>query len=113
MNQSQAIISRAKTLIEKGWCQGKLAKDSNGNSVDHLSEFAESFCLIGALARASHEQKGYSIYQELCFKIFNKINKDFAGRWNDTHSKDDVLNLLDSLYKDEENGQCDNSTNTN
>lgn len=46
------VLTKAKKLIEKGWCRGPAAKNARGEAVDPLDESACRWCMSGALDRA-------------------------------------------------------------
>ena len=53
------ILVRAAEIVEKGWCQGATARDAKGVSVATDDPRATRWCLIGAIAKAEYELKGW------------------------------------------------------
>jgi hypothetical protein len=51
------ILRDVRNYITKGWCQGSLAKDSQGAPIDENDPNACQWCLIGAI-RASVFKRG-------------------------------------------------------
>jgi hypothetical protein len=49
------IINRAIQLIDRGWCQLCMARDSFGRPLPFTSEGATEFCLTGAMLRSRIE----------------------------------------------------------
>jgi ribosomal protein S5 len=97
-NKPKSIIKKAITILQKfGWTKKALAKDKNGNAVLPSDESAESFCLVGAIERATRDLK----YGEKDKFQAIKIVKDVNGLivltpLNDAPNttKKDVINAL-------------------
>jgi hypothetical protein len=51
-----AMVSEARRLVNKGWCQGAHARDDTGTEVPSWSEEARSWSLLGALLASWHLQ---------------------------------------------------------
>ena len=51
-----AMVSEARRLVKRGWCQGAHARDSAGLEVSSWSEEARSWSLLGALLKSWHHQ---------------------------------------------------------
>lgn len=69
--------------VERGWCQGALAKDADGSRVGPTDPDACQWCAMGAI-RAGHLTG--SITEEQHVRIFNIINSvcdGLLGTWND------------------------------
>lgn len=47
------ILEGAEVLLNQGWCQETFARDHAGNTTLHTSPYACSWCLTGAMLRAS------------------------------------------------------------
>lgn len=45
------VLTKAKKLIEKGWCRETAAKNASGEAVDPLDKSACRWCAMGALER--------------------------------------------------------------
>ena len=54
------LLVRAAVLIARGWCQGALARDEAGNSVEPWSESAVRWSPLGALTKAWYERQARS-----------------------------------------------------
>lgn len=50
-----ALLTAARALLVRGWCQGAHARDAAGAPVLSFAPSAASWCLLGATARAAHE----------------------------------------------------------
>lgn len=55
MSDPVAVLTRAKGLIETGWCKGAEARDSEGMPVRVSNPRAVSWCLRGAVSKAADE----------------------------------------------------------
>jgi len=51
-----AMVSEARRLVKRGWCQGAQARDGAGLEVPSWSEEARSWSLLGALLTSWHLQ---------------------------------------------------------
>ncbi len=51
-----AMVSDARRLVKRGWCQGAHARDKAGFEVPSWSEEARSWSLLGALLSSWHRQ---------------------------------------------------------
>ena len=47
------VLLKAAALVERGWCQGEMARDRVGNKVAPISEAAVCWCALGAAKRAA------------------------------------------------------------
>lgn len=47
------LLTKARALIIKGWCQGTDAQDKDGTEVDFDSHTAVKFCAMGAMVRVT------------------------------------------------------------
>jgi hypothetical protein len=97
------VLEVAAQVVEKGWTRGEFARDADGEGVDFDDEKACSFCMLGALRRATllmKEWDGYSasavrmLAQDEIAKnmpelqrIDKRISLDFVV-WNDKYAKD-------------------------
>ena len=96
-NSVHDAFVHASRLLESGWCQGGYAKDKDGNWCSELSDDADSFCVSGAIIRASKDT-GVSV-DEL-FDIFNHTldieNKEYPWEWNDMQyqTKENVISVV-------------------
>ena len=62
---AKAVLKRARKLIEQGWAKGAFAKDKwRKRFVSPISEEAHSFCIMGALERASADLTSSSFSAE-------------------------------------------------
>jgi hypothetical protein len=81
---------------ESKWCQGSFAKDRNGLDVSIHSSEAVCWCLSGATAKCYGwgENWGWRIIRSDLQK--SRISGGI-GSWNDTHSYQEVKELVDRL----------------
>jgi len=86
------ILIGAKGFIERGWTQGELARDKQGNAVRPEDPNAVCWCVEGAIKAAGCNEKWRQIKEVL------KEHGSFpAYRWNDDsdRTKEEVLEMLD------------------
>jgi len=73
---AQRVLRRMRELIAQNWCQGSMAKNSDGISVGPEKRYAESWCLLGANYRARFEiMKGgppRNVYQDPTFRFLSR-----------------------------------------
>jgi hypothetical protein len=94
--RSLTILSRARALIAKGWCQHGGAVNAQGDYVQEDSPDAVAFCAIGAVSRAQHDlglENGW-------LKALDELNTTIGdgvwiGDWNDTSDQVIVLEGFD------------------
>ena len=53
MKKADEILTEARTLIEKGWTQGKYARDADGNPISEKDPNACEWCALGAVYAAA------------------------------------------------------------
>ena len=82
-------------LKEKGWCRGTYARNGNGTPVHWTSEFAVSFCAIGAITKVSRSGTRASFKQNVVELLLPKGQRNL-GAWNDDpkRTKAEVIALL-------------------
>jgi hypothetical protein len=90
----EETLRRALQVLEqKGWCQGALARDRYGVSVDCFDVNAESVCMIGALHLAiPSKQIGITD----AANALGDIIRDSIALWNDRpgRTKDEVIAMF-------------------
>lgn len=93
-------LKRAKELLEKGWCQGDLARTKDGVLTDVYSPGAEAFCLLGACMRAEWEADSTGITwvgidELVTYEVEDRGYAELAS-YNDRpeRTKEDVLEWL-------------------
>ncbi len=48
MNPTVNLLTQARAVIERGWCQGCFARDAQGQPIESTDPLAETFCIRGA-----------------------------------------------------------------
>lgn len=88
-------LKATKALIERGWITGAYARDRAGNVVPSRAPDACCWCLIGACNAAAGDY-----VREVIAHISRVagIHGSLAA-WNDTHTKEEVLALLDKAIE--------------
>lgn len=96
---AQRVIEGAYKILsdEKRWTKDYAARDEHGNTVHPPDEGAHSFCVLGALERATGGGRRYDEVNEL----LNSEAKQYAGDFNDatTTTHADILALLRRAHK--------------
>lgn len=94
----------ARKIVEANWCKGAVAKDKNGRPVFASDPAAVSFCLLGAIQKATSPYEGdvCLVTEELVRDVLR--DKDGCGLivpFNDSANttKDNVLALLDDTIE--------------
>ena len=104
-------LKEVRDIISRGWCQGWDARDETGKMVFHSDKKACSWCLIGAIAKATDNGVGNvvfrseeenNLFHNCVVQLIETINPDeragFAlTEWNDIRGrkKDEVLSVVD------------------
>ena len=101
-------LKRTKELINQGWTQHTLARDDRGMMAELEDASATSFCLLGGLYRACHEQgAGWWCEEVEAARSLLKSRLDPAksiSEYNDTlgRTKAEVIDVLDRVINLEE-----------
>lgn len=77
-------LGPAGKLIAKGWTQGEMARDANGDAIEPNSKNAVCFCSAGALHAAYQK---YDDYNKAYDKLLKIIGKESILTWNDDPSR--------------------------
>ena len=88
------ILTAARALVARGWCQNASARDTNDCDVHYLSPSAVRFCMSGALAVATANNFEFD-------KAKNYIGVGFIPYWNDApeRTQADVLAAFDAAVE--------------
>lgn len=88
--ETKKIRKAAALILNKGWCQGSLARLADGTSVWDNHPEAVSFCAIGALSRA-----GLTAYINTAAQAVEAPGDDLVTFNNAPDTKaEDVANAL-------------------
>lgn len=97
MNGSK-LLHEAGALVERGWCQGTEARDSNGRAIDVDSADAASWSLLGALqaTAVADPSTGLQDIGDAVAALAELIMDPSLANWNDseTRTKLEVLSVL-------------------
>lgn len=81
------ILTAARGIIKKGWCQDYLALDARGRPVEATSKKAKKFCAYGAVAMATSllaDEQDRERLELLAITHLERINQvDHIPTWND------------------------------
>ena len=93
---------RPSEYIQKGWCKRVPATDSNGNICDPREARAVKWCLYGAILACYQDDRAK--IEALCSLLTARLTNKFGiytnnniGIWNDTHTKEEVIALLQGM----------------
>lgn len=92
--EAVAVLTKVeRLLVEKGWTQAVMARDSAGYSVSEDDDRATCFCLYGALWRTAQNQDG--LRNSVRDALHDATGGNFV-KWNDApgRTKDEVLALI-------------------
>ena len=92
-------VQAIRKVIERGWTQGSIARDSKGNGVPAIDPRAASWCLCGACIKAWDETGRLQSVWALDFGQILEM-PDYI-QWNDVRgrTKEEVLVALDKLIE--------------
>ena len=104
-----AMVSEARRLVKRGWCQGAHARDGAGLEVPSWSEEARSWSLLGALLSSWHHQDSQDAADisahlvdahalgEATEVLGEVVGTAALDRWNDsaTRTQNDVVAAMD------------------
>lgn len=86
------ILTKARALIRKGWCQDAYAKTKSGEPCGELEPEASRFCARGAVYRSI--PVGRSDYRILAAEVFGELDEALPNgkggslvRFNDTRGR--------------------------
>ena len=104
-----AMVSEARRLVKRGWCQGAHARDGAGLEVPSWSEEARSWSLLGALLSSWHRQDSQDdadvvahladahALGEATEALGEVVGTSSLERWNDAakRTQKDVVEAMD------------------
>jgi hypothetical protein len=97
MNGSE-LLHDAGALVERGWCQGTEARDSNGRATDVVAADAAAWSLLGALQATTvgDPSTGLQDIGDAVAALAELISDPSLAKWNDseTRTKLEVLSVL-------------------
>jgi hypothetical protein len=97
MNGSR-LLHDAGVLVERGWCQGTEARDSNGRATDVVAADATAWSLLGALQATTvgDPSTGLDDIGDAVAALAELISDPSLANWNDseTRTKLEVLSVL-------------------
>jgi hypothetical protein len=97
MNGSK-LLHDAGVLVERGWCQGTEARDSDGRATDVVAADATAWSLLGALQATTvgDPSTGLEDIGDAVAALAELISDPSLANWNDseTRTKLEVLSVL-------------------
>jgi len=93
------VLTRAREILWKGWCQGPYAETRKGVAVEVDHPDAVRFCSYGALDRVAWEE-GTSV-SDATDALIRVINTPQVAGWNDApnRKKREVIAAFDRAIK--------------
>jgi hypothetical protein len=111
--QDQAVLMKARALlVERGWCQGAMARDAAGQSVNYDDPRAASYCSVGAVYAASGWpaenltalamlRQPWHLKPAAMVRLALAVDGDHVARLNDNaETIDEVLAIIDKAIAD-------------
>lgn len=95
MNETLKRLKGVRGLLERGWCQGAYARDEDGAICPAWSERAVRFCLSGACYRVGMNTSPRKDIKHHLVETAQKMGAPSLPAFNDTHTKAEVLALVD------------------
>lgn len=95
MNAVQ-VLMEGKKLIERGWCQGALARNEGGLRVPIYDSRVTSVCSVGALVAGSAEHGDVCEAEDL-LRVAAGVYHSDVPTWNDDpqRTKEEVIQAFD------------------
>ena len=95
-----ATLSREK--LNKGWCQGHLTVDRNGNGCAANSHLAVAWSLEGSIIYASSYFARYDDWLNAVIEVWPRLEQlcqPTVSRWNDAEGRtqEEVVALMNSI----------------
>ncbi len=87
-------LRAARDLVQKGWCQGALARNQLGEAVQEFSDEAIEVCTMGAILRAG---RGNPHAIAAGWNVVGRVVGPKMGEWNDREHRTQaqVIGLFD------------------
>ncbi len=95
MNEVVDALNRVYNTLESGFCQGTLAKDEFGVTVDPESPLAVKWCILGAIGIATDDRN----MRLMLGQLITEQTVTSMSLFNDTHKKKEVLEVVDAARR--------------
>lgn len=105
MNETIKRLKGVRDLLERGWCQGAYARDEDGVSIPVGSKNAVRFCLSGACHLVGISASPRKDIKHHLVETAQKMGAPSLPAFNDTHTKAEVLALVDRTIERVANGE--------
>lgn len=97
---------KVRRVIERGWCQGALARDADGDKTEFNGPYACCWCLVGASCMVGPPSEPGRM--PFTYKLLEVIDGDSRSSWNDKpdRTKAEVLAAIDETIARLEKAGC-------
>lgn len=84
-SELRRLLTRARTLVRKGWTQGSTSRNKYGHDVRVRNPNAVRFCAVGALSRALGKGGDAELLRDAWHALGTAIRGDsYGGRWGES-----------------------------
>lgn len=90
---------KASEYIRKGWTQGSVARDLNGDAEASMSARAVSWCVAGAITASYRGVRGAERAEIASNRLRNHLRTDCLALWNDSpeRTQAEVIAALEAI----------------
>jgi hypothetical protein len=81
------VLMEAAKLVRRGWCKGWFARTRNGSKCDHDDPLAVSWCVMGALKKATNYPQNHDLIFDAQAKLQIAISPHPILLFNDQEAK--------------------------
>lgn len=99
MNETIKRLKGVRALLERGWCQGAYARDTDGATCPAGSERAVRFCLSGACLRVYLNTLPRMDIKNHLVETVQELGAPNLPAFNDNHTQAEVLALVDKTIE--------------
>ena len=104
MTETLRVLREARDLIARGWTQGTLARDGNGDPVEPTSDAATCWCSLGAAKAVTKQDLSYGLAWSALLAALPESHRGYISNWNDARGRTQgqVIALFDRAIEAEE-----------
>lgn len=85
IDETTALLVRARGYVERGWCRGTLAKNANGHLTSPMAADAVAWCALGALIAATGITEDWHLSfskHPACARLRDAMGGEHIARFN-------------------------------